>query len=132
MRCKGLLYAYSLQTSMSYWVMLLEYFHALQTLIYAYSLQTSTSYWVMQLEYFSCVANAYFMSTRYKQVRVIGQCNWNIFHALQTLILFVLVTNEYELLGNAIGIFFMRCKRLFYSYSLQTITSYCNLQMQLV
>jgi hypothetical protein len=60
----------------------------------------------MQLEYFSCVANAYFMSTRYKQVRVIGQCNWNIFHALQTLILFVLVTNKYELLQftNAIGV----------------------------
>jgi hypothetical protein len=36
-----------------------------------------------------------------------------IFHALQRLTLCILVTNEYELLGDAIGIFFMRCKRLF-------------------
>jgi hypothetical protein len=55
---------------------------------------------------------------------------WNIFHALQTLILCVLVTNKYELLGNAIGIFLMRCKRLFYSYSLQTSTSDWVIQLE--
>ncbi len=84
----------------------------------------------MQLEYFSCVANAYFIRTRYKQVRVIGQCYWNVFHALQTLILCVLVTNKYELLGNAIEIFFMPCKRLFYSFSLQTSTSDWVIQLE--
>ena len=53
-----------------------------------------------------------------------------IFHALQRLTLCILVTNEYELLGDAIGIFFMRCKRLFYEYSLQTSTSYWAMQLE--